>query len=126
MTSEMHPTKTVKRKITLTEDGALLLKRAEEIISLFDKTQQEITGDHANINGKISIGGVPLAFVRSGLGYLLTSSDHLPRELDADLCFLELKPALTLDYALVWKRSAVLSKAAQGFLWEIKNGESMK
>lgn len=241
-----------KRKITLTEDGTLLLKRAEEIVSLFDKTCHEISGDRANISGKISIGGIPtetilttaaglrrkypeisfdfysgdatdvtqrldhgsldfaillepvdtvkydylsldsharwgllmpqdcelarknyiertdlrtvplifhgriglqreithwaktgiekmnvaatynilsgdpLAFVRSGLGYLLTSSDHLPKELDDNLCFRELKPALALDYALVWKRSAVLSKAAQAFLWEIKNEENMR
>ena len=47
-----------KRKIDLTDDGVLLLKRAEEIITLFDKTQQELSRDRQTINGKISIGGM--------------------------------------------------------------------
>lgn len=237
-----------KRKITLTDDGNLLLKRAEEIIALFDKTQQELSCNADNVTGKISIGGmiteeivaaasvlrkkysditfdlysgdatdvtqrldhgsldfaillkpvdtmkyeyfslqnrsywgllmpkncdlaekafiekedlcrVPLIFhsriglqreithwaqtsieqmnivatynilsgnafelIRSGFGYLLTSRDHLPKELDKDLCFKELNPKLELNYALVWKRNAVLSKAPQAFLREIKQG----
>lgn len=46
-----------KRKITLTEEGILLRKRAEEIISLTDKTCQEISSDSSNISGEVSIGG---------------------------------------------------------------------
>lgn len=46
-----------KRKITLTEDGKFLFKRAEELVSLFDKTEKEITADSQTINGEISIGG---------------------------------------------------------------------
>ncbi len=234
-----------KRKISLTDDGNLLLKRAEEIITLFDKTQRELSRNKDAICGKISIGGTmtksvitaaanlrkeypdisfdfysgdatdvtqrldhgildfaillkpidttkyeyfslknssywgllmpkecdlakkqfvekddlcsaplifhsriglqreiahwaktsieqmniiatynilsgnPLEYVRNGLGYLLVSSDHLPNELDDDLCFRELKPALKLNYAIVWKRYAVLSKSAQTFLEQI-------
>ena len=48
-----------KRKLTLTEDGALLRKRAEEIVSLMEKTQQEIASDTAEISGRIAIGGAP-------------------------------------------------------------------
>ena len=40
-----------KRKIDLTDDGVLLLKRAEEIITLFDKTQQELSRDSETIGG---------------------------------------------------------------------------
>ena len=231
-----------KRKISLTDDGQLLFKRAEEIITLFDKTQQELSCGGEAIRGKISIGGMaarpvlsaaaklrrehpdvsfdfysgdatdvtqrldhgsldfavllkpvdtakyeyislktdscwgllmpkacalaekefvgkedlcavplilhsrvglqreithwaktdigqmniaatynilsgdPLEYVRGGLGYLLTSSDHLPRKLDEGLCFRELRPKLELNYALVWKRYAVLSKSARAFL----------
>ncbi len=47
-----------KRKISLTDDGNLLLKRAEEIITLFDKTRQELSCDKENVSGKISIGGM--------------------------------------------------------------------
>ena len=48
-----------RRKLTLTEDGILLRRRAEEIVSLFDKTAQEITADHTVLDGKISVGGMP-------------------------------------------------------------------
>jgi len=65
------------------------------------------------------LSGNPLEYVREGLGYLLTSSSHLPKELDSDLCFRELRPKLELNYALVWKRYAVLSKAAQAFLEKV-------
>ena len=46
-----------KRKISLTEDGVLLRKRAEEIIALVEKTEREIRIDTGNISGDISIGG---------------------------------------------------------------------
>ena len=231
-----------KRKISLTDNGNLLLKRAEEIIVLFDKTKQELSCKEEAVSGKISIGGMPikpvlsaaamlrrkysdvsfdfysgdatdvtqrldhgsldfavlltpvdttkyeyvslkttscwgllmpgdcdlagkdsikkedlcsvplifhsrvglqreithwaktdmehlhiaatynilsgnpLEYVRAGLGYLLTTKDHLPAELGSDLCFRELNPKLEVHYALVWKRYAVLSKSAQVFL----------
>ncbi len=234
-----------KKKISLTDNGNLLLKRAEEIIALFDKTQQELSCEEETISGKISIGGMmtksvitaaanlrkeypyvsfdfysgdatdvtqrldhgsldfavllkpidtmkyeyvslknssywgllmpkecdlakkqfveredlcsvplifhsriglqreithwakanieqmnivatynilsgnPLEYVKDELGYLLTSTDHLPNELDNDLCFRELKPSLELIYALVWKRHAILSKSAQAFLKQV-------
>lgn len=46
-----------KRKITLTEEGILLYKRADEIISLCEKTKREISRDTNLIGGEISIGG---------------------------------------------------------------------
>ena len=46
-----------KRKITLTEEGVLLRKRAEEILQLVSKTEQEITSDAQQLSGEISIGG---------------------------------------------------------------------
>lgn len=48
-----------KRKITLTEDGVLLRKRADEIVDLLEKTEREIRSDAADISGEISIGGTP-------------------------------------------------------------------
>lgn len=44
------------RKITLTEEGMILRKRAEEIINLIQKTEKEITLSNDIINGKIYIG----------------------------------------------------------------------
>ena len=46
-----------KRKITLTEDGILLRKRAEEIISLVEKTEFDLTFNTNQISGEITIGG---------------------------------------------------------------------
>ena len=46
-----------KRKITLTEEGVLLRKRAEEILELVEKTQQEISSDTEDVIGDIYMGG---------------------------------------------------------------------
>lgn len=46
-----------KRKITLTEDGILFRKRAEEIIDLVDKTESEFSNLSNTISGEIFIGG---------------------------------------------------------------------
>lgn len=44
------------RKITLTDEGILLRRRAEEILSLVDKTEQELLEREEQIEGKITIG----------------------------------------------------------------------
>lgn len=235
-----------KRKITLTQDGILLRKRAEEIVSLMEKTEHEISAGSANISGEISIGGAPtlkilqaaarfrkkytdirfhfyssdandvlerldhgsldfavllepvdtqkyaflslqdssrwgvlmpnhcplarktvvekedlsgipfimhrriglqheiarwaqmtpeemniaatynvangdsVLFVKSGLGYFLTSENHITAELDTAVCFRPLYPPLELHFALAWKRYASFSKASEAFLQSIK------
>lgn len=236
-----------KRKITLTEDGVLLRKRADEIVMLLEKTERELTTDSSVISGEVTIGGSPTArvlqaaaalrllhpdicfhfysndatdvverldhgsldfavllepvdtlkyeslslkdsarwgllmssdcslaekesiqredfcklplifhrraglqreislwaqtdlsqlniaatynvvngspvhFVQSGLGYFLTSEDHLSSELSSGICFRPLNPPLTLHYALVWKRYPVFSKAAEAYLETVRN-----
>lgn len=45
------------KKITLTETGILLRKRAEEILALYEKTQAEISTPPESISGDIYIGG---------------------------------------------------------------------
>lgn len=45
------------RKITLTDAGLLLRKRAEEIIELYNKTENELNVPITNISGDIYIGG---------------------------------------------------------------------
>lgn len=44
------------RRITLTEEGMLLRKRAEEIVSLVDKTEAEIMDSDDDISGDVYIG----------------------------------------------------------------------
>lgn len=46
-----------KRKVSLTDEGILLQKRAEDIVALVEKTEREISSDTANISGEIAIGG---------------------------------------------------------------------
>ena len=48
-----------KRKITLTEDGIILRKRAEEILSLVKKTEDDLSSNNPQISGEIIIGGNP-------------------------------------------------------------------
>lgn len=45
------------RKITLTDAGRLLKKRAEEIIDLYNKTSSELNAPSTDISGDIYIGG---------------------------------------------------------------------
>lgn len=45
-----------KRKITLTEDGILFRKRAEEIVDLIKKTESEFSNSSNEISGEIFIG----------------------------------------------------------------------
>lgn len=44
------------RKITLTSEGVLLRRRAEEIIELVDKTEQELAGKEGQVEGVVAIG----------------------------------------------------------------------
>ncbi len=44
------------KKITLTEDGMLLRKRAEEVVALMEKTKAELTSSDENISGEIYMG----------------------------------------------------------------------
>lgn len=66
------------------------------------------------------VNGSPTKFIKSNLGYYLTTKDLLPGILEKDICFRPLKPALEIQYALLWRRSSFLSKAAEIFLKELK------
>lgn len=52
------------RKITLTNEGLLLRRRAEEILQLVDKTEKELAEQDGQIEGKITIGCGEVASVR--------------------------------------------------------------
>ncbi|MDO4573117.1 MAG: LysR family transcriptional regulator [Clostridia bacterium] len=45
------------RKVTLTEQGRLLRKRAEELVELFHKTEKEVSSAGGTVSGDIHIGG---------------------------------------------------------------------
>ncbi len=52
------------RKITLTNEGILLRRRAEEILQLVDKTEKELTEQDEQVEGKITIGCGEIASVQ--------------------------------------------------------------
>lgn len=52
------------RKITLTDEGILLRRRAEEILSLVDRAEQELMEQDIKVEGRIVIGGGELAAMR--------------------------------------------------------------
>ena len=51
------------RKIALTNEGSLLLRRAEELVALAD-TEQEFVSQNERLEGRISIGSGELAPAR--------------------------------------------------------------
>ena len=52
------------RKISLTNEGILLRRRAEEILQLVEKTEQELTEQEEQVEGKVSIGCGEMASVQ--------------------------------------------------------------
>ena len=52
------------RKITLTNEGVLLRRRAEEILQLVDKTEKELIEQDEQVEGKITIGCGEIASVQ--------------------------------------------------------------
>lgn len=107
--------KTCIQKEDLFAIPLVLHRRAglQRLISRWADTEIEnmnITATYNVINGSAE------KFVKSGLGYCLTTEDLLPAKLDDALTFSPLEPALDTHYALVWKRYAVFSKAAEAVL----------
>lgn len=55
-----------KRKITLTEEGILLRRRAEDIVSLLEKTEREISSGLTEVSGEVTVGGhIPQIILRN-------------------------------------------------------------
>lgn len=52
------------RKITLTNEGLLLRRRAEEILQLVDKTEKELIEQEEHVEGKVTIGCGEIASVQ--------------------------------------------------------------
>lgn len=82
--------------------------------------QIEIERLHVTATYNVLVGD-PSAVVQSGLGYLLITDDHLPKPLNPLLCFRPLSPSPEIRPALVPKRYAVFTKAADAFLQAAKS-----
>lgn len=89
----------------------------QQLISHWADTEIENFNIAATYN---VINGSPTKFIKSGLGFYLTTEDLLPTVLEQDVCFRPLNPPLEIHYALIWKRTAFQSKAAEIFLRKLK------
>ena len=54
------------RKITLTEEGMVLRKRAEEMVRLMQRTEEEISQVKNHVSGSVRIGVIPLSVPNCG------------------------------------------------------------
>ena len=66
------------RKITLTKEGLLLRKRAEEIVSLMEKTKAEVSASDESISGDIYIGNGETEGMRPLLRTIRQVQDQYP------------------------------------------------
>lgn len=73
-----------KKRMELTDDGLLLQRRAEEIVSLVSLTEKELAGRAAELDGHISIGAGELA--------------STPLVVDLAAAFAEEHPLVTFDF----------------------------
>ena len=67
------------RRITLTNEGILLRRRAEEILQLVDKTEKELIEQEEQIEGKISIGCGEIAAVQVLPNLIKTFREKYPQ-----------------------------------------------
>lgn len=66
------------RRVTLTNEGFLLRRRAEEILQLVDKTEQELAAQDAQVEGKISLGCGELASTQLLLELISSFRERYP------------------------------------------------
>lgn len=64
--------------VTLTDDGMLLKRRAQELVSLAEKTKLELTHAEENIAGEISIGAGELLSVGTLAGMISSFREEYP------------------------------------------------
>lgn len=95
----------------------------QRLISMWAETDIENFNIAATYN---VVNGSPTRLVKSGLGCFLSTEDLLPEVLDKDMCFRPLEPPLEIRYALIWKRYAVLSKASEAFLKNVREAVGNK
>ena len=112
------------RKAVLTRkdilDAPLILHRRAELQGMIaDWARTDIERFHIAATYNV-INGDPARFVQCGLGYLMTTDDHLPHPLDASLVFRPLYPLLNIRYVLAWKRQTITTAAASVFLEDLK------
>ncbi len=77
--------------------------------------------DKLNIIGTYNLIYNASLMVEEGIGYALCLDKLVNTTGNSNLCFKPLKPALTSNLVLVWKKYQVFSKATEKFLRELQN-----
>ncbi len=77
--------------------------------------------DKLNIIGTYNLIYNASLMVEEGIGYALCLDKLVNTTGNSNLCFRQLKPALTSSLVLVWKKYQVFSKATEKFLEELQN-----
>lgn len=70
-----------KRKITLTEEGMLFRKRADEILLLCEKAEREVSQKSELLSGEISIGGAASPTVTTVISHMFNKYPHIKFQL---------------------------------------------
>lgn len=105
-------------------DAPLILHHRAELQGMIaDWAKTDIERFHIVATYNV-INGDSTRFVQSGLGFLVTTEDHLPQPLDASLAFRPLSPSLDVRYVLAWKRQPFFTETAKEFLAYLKEKAS--
>lgn len=105
--------------IILTEDGMLLKRRAQEILSLADKTKRDFYYKEENLEGTITIGSgefLSTGILTDCIAAFRKKYPLVRYELYSGLRFIPFAPALESTTAFAWKKEQIFSSAASAFI----------
>lgn len=109
--------------IALTEEGALLRNRAEDLVSMADKIEKEFLSLDDITGGELYFGLAYNAamFVREGLGYQLTFRNLVDVSEESGLVFRPLFPKKETKLYLIWNRYQTFTPIAERFLTQVRS-----
>ena len=102
------------------------LRDKELLFSHQAQTQGEFSewlgfrSDELNITGTHNLAYNASVMVREGLGVLITIDGIISTGSESGLKFIPLMPEMKAELILAWKKEAILSKAAQKFLQDLR------
>ena len=122
--------------VHLTDEGMLLRKRAEDILDMVNKTEEEFVSrqglredmprlfgekvDQLNVTATINLTYNGTLLAREGIGYVLTFDKLANTSRESELCFRPLAPRLETKLYVIWKKCQAFSPAAELLLQEMK------
>lgn len=128
------------RRVTLTNEGILLQRRAEEILSLVDRTEKELVEQEDLVEGRIHIGVLlepidmekfdficlegrerwVVLMVQRGLAYSIAIEGSVPFWDREKITYRPLYPELKANSAFAWKKGQPFTLATDKFIEYLK------